>query len=132
MNKPKPATILIVEDNLHVAQTLCDLMQLEGYDCVVAHSFAQAKARLQAGGIDILISDYHLGDGKGADLLSGLDGNKPPMTILISALLDVSVREHALQTGFHTAIEKEKFNPELLRTLFEQVVRRKDAEPDSA
>lgn len=112
-----PLTILVVEDHPTVAQSICEILELEGYRCIVASSFADGRAKLQAGGIDILLTDHHLGDGHGVDLLAGLDGQTPPITVLMSALLDRSVEERARLLGFRASVDKAAFTPDLLRTL---------------
>ncbi len=71
---PKPA-VLVIEDDAAVLDALELVLGLEGYPIRVADSAAAAEAIFARHGaeIDVVVSDYHLGDGRnGLELLEKL------------------------------------------------------------
>jgi PAS domain S-box-containing protein len=65
---PQPvgeARVLLVEDNESLRRATSLLLELEGYHVTQAASLAEALQHVEAGhGVDLLISDYRLGDGE--------------------------------------------------------------------
>ena len=68
------ARVLVVEDNASVRQATSLLLELEGYHVTPVGSLSEALQHIQQGhGIDLLITDYHLGDGEtGMQVISRL------------------------------------------------------------
>jgi len=57
--------VLLVEDNESLRRATCLLLELEGYQVTQAASLAEALQHVETGhGVDLLISDYHLGEGE--------------------------------------------------------------------
>ena len=56
----KPLKILVVDDNISFASTLCDILESEGYRCRVAHSAEEAEEIISGNNIDCVISDQKL------------------------------------------------------------------------
>jgi DNA-binding NtrC family response regulator len=73
--------VLLVEDNEHLA-SLTQLMLAElSYDCVHVATVADARTALGDGQqIDLLLTDYRLPDGNGADLAAQCGGR--PIVVL--------------------------------------------------
>ena len=65
------ARILHVEDDESLTELVEELLSDEA-EVVRAHSLAQARAHVEAGGFDLVILDAALGDGSGLDLLPTL------------------------------------------------------------
>lgn len=66
--------VLLVEDNEHLA-SLTQLMLSElSYECVHVGTIALAKEALASQPFDVLLTDYRLPDGNGADLGGAIDG----------------------------------------------------------
>jgi DNA-binding NtrC family response regulator len=76
--KPK---ILIVDDNANQTLVLKMHLGLKGYESVVASTITEAKTILQAQTINLIVSDIHLPDGIGSEILSSID---PIKSIAIS------------------------------------------------
>jgi signal transduction histidine kinase/ActR/RegA family two-component response regulator len=75
--------ILLVEDNADTAEALGMLLRLHGYVVRLAHSAGEARrARLEP--FDVLLSDLHLPDGNGLDLLRELVSEAPIHAIAMS------------------------------------------------
>jgi signal transduction histidine kinase/ActR/RegA family two-component response regulator len=65
--------ILVVDDELAVAQATSLLLELEGFDVVVANGKREAIERALAAAPDVIISDYHLrGTETGVDVVDGV------------------------------------------------------------
>lgn len=59
------ARVLVVEDNVSVRQATSLLLELDGYHVTPVASLSEALKHIRTGnGIDLLITDYHLGDGE--------------------------------------------------------------------
>jgi len=103
VNNSKPITkvqqteqgisVLLVDDEAHGLAALMDVIQNmdNAMLCSGAKSVREAIAIAEKNHVDILISDYHLGDGTGLDISTQL--NLMLKTIIISA--DVAVKKIA-------------------------------------
>lgn len=69
---PEQSTILMVEDDEDLAMELSGILEAEGYAVKCVSSMAAAKDVLPAEGADLLVLDYRLPDGTGADLIAWL------------------------------------------------------------
>lgn len=75
--------ILLVEDELDLANGLVDVLRLKGYEVVHADSAEEARGLLAAEGFQLLLLDLTLPGMSGFDLLRGL-AVKPPTILLTS------------------------------------------------
>ncbi len=96
------AEILIVEDNPTVREGLAQLLRTRDHSVSAADSAACARALLEAGAFDLVISDYRLEDGTGMDLLEvvkkrGLGGD--PDFIMITAYGTIDIAVEAMRLG---------------------------------
>ena len=74
-------TVLVVDDDASL-RLLCRVnLELDGYTVLEATGVGQAKEMLDAGGIDAMLLDLHLGDGDGRDLLASLGSQRPPVAL---------------------------------------------------
>jgi two-component system response regulator HydG len=96
------AEILIVEDNPTVREGLAQLLRTRDHSVAAAESAARARALLEAGAFDLVISDYRLEDGTGMELLEvvkkrGLGGD--PDFIMITAYGTIDIAVEAMRLG---------------------------------
>jgi DNA-binding response OmpR family regulator len=63
------ARILALDDNPTILEILTELLDMEGYDVLSASSFQDAMKLLQAGPVDLVITDYT------ATRAPGVEGN---------------------------------------------------------
>ncbi|MFC3853704.1 sigma-54-dependent transcriptional regulator [Salinispirillum marinum] len=98
--------ILIVEDDAALARLIGEELDGAGYTVSITHSVHEARKSLQTQSIDLLVTDLHLPDGHGMDLVSEHTSQKAdtshtsaPACIVITAFGSVRQAVEALQNG---------------------------------
>ena len=117
--------ILLVEDNAEFRQTFTHALRLalaaEHLDVtfVESGSMAEARERLQEGGLDAALIDVTLPDGNGLDLVreinDGLTDSIP--TLVLTVGLDHAVAAQAIEAGAQGAQSKVVSMPETVETI---------------
>lgn len=81
--------ILIVDDNIGLAENIAEILEGEGYATEIAASAEEALPKARAGSFGVLVTDFRLPGLTGIDLirLLGQDG-KYPTAVVISAYAD--------------------------------------------
>jgi diguanylate cyclase (GGDEF)-like protein/PAS domain S-box-containing protein len=94
--------VLVVEDQPGMARLIDLILQAGGYEVILVSSTDAARARVQGGGIDLLLSDMALPEGPqaGLALLRALraEGHTLPV-LFLSANTDPQLRVSGLQDG---------------------------------
>jgi CheY-like chemotaxis protein len=89
MNKPH---VLVVDDDVFVAETLTTYLELQGCRVSCAYGFKSALEQLRGKDkIDLVILDYMMPDGSGTDVLQFMGDDKAmqrPPVIMSSGVLD--------------------------------------------
>lgn len=75
--------LLLVEDQLELANSIVNYFSREGDVCEAANSFARASEKLYGYEYDVLILDLMLPDGDGMNLLSLVKENWPQIGVVI-------------------------------------------------
>ncbi len=91
--------ILVVDDNEVLRDTLADILKPE-YDVLTARNGTEAYEFVKSNAIDVVISDVHMANGTGIELLEWIrasHGTKPSV-ILITGHSD-NMTEDALKKG---------------------------------
>jgi len=70
----KDSSILMVEDDEDLAEELSRILEDHGYAVRIAPTFAEAQRVLERRSVDLLLLDFNLPDGTGAELLAWLAG----------------------------------------------------------
>ena len=107
--------ILLLEDNLLLAETIEELLITEGYTVAVAHDGDEASRLSYEEKFDLYIFDINVPEIDGISLLKALrevDDNTP--TIFISALVDIETIASAFNVGAKEYIKKPFFPEEIL------------------
>jgi two-component system NtrC family sensor kinase len=122
---PVRQTALIVDDERDIAESLADLLDLQGYDSEIAVGGVAARDRLAAGAgaFDLIVSDLRMPDMDGPALFSWLTANRPELTSkLVFATGDTlsGSASRFLAAAGRPYIEK-PFTPEGLQRLVAQV-----------
>lgn len=107
--------ILLLEDEIELAETLEELLAERAYDVKVVHTGSDALDASYEGSFDLYIFDINLPDMSGLELLESLrDADDKTATIFISALVDINSIAKAFEIGADDYIKKPFFPQELL------------------
>jgi DNA-binding response OmpR family regulator len=107
--------ILLLEDEVELAETLQELLQESGYDVFMVHTGNDAVDASYENSYDLYIFDINVPDMSGLELLESLrsaDDTTP--AIFISALVDLNSIAKAFEIGADDYIKKPFFPQELL------------------
>jgi two-component system response regulator HydG len=78
-----PARVLVVDDELEMAETLADGLADRGYAAVAVSSGQEALARLAAESFDALVTDLRMPSVDGLDLLAAARRAAPDLPVLV-------------------------------------------------
>jgi PAS domain S-box-containing protein len=78
--RDRPTRILVIEDDVELAQVIALALEARGLSVNLAHDGAEAVAVHAASGADVLIVDLSLPDASGLDVLENLRGTVSPAT----------------------------------------------------
>ncbi|MCA1959530.1 MAG: response regulator [Desulfomonile sp.] len=93
-------TVLIVDDDANLCDSLDDIFTDEGYTVVVAQSCAQALNLAQQSAFEVAILDLRLPDGPGIELIERLRTINPDcMCVLMTAFADLQSAIEAVDKG---------------------------------
>ena len=115
--------VLLVEDEVVLADTLLLSMQKLGYTCVWVKSLKEARKELSQNGFDLLLLDRNLPDGDGIELLKS-PHRRGVMTLVLSAKSGLDDRVAGLKSGADDYLPK-PFSFQELAARLEALVRRK-------
>lgn len=128
------ATVLVVEDEAHLAAGLKLNLELEGYRAVHARTIREAAKQLvEAPGIDLILLDVMLPDGDGYSFCEQLrdSGHYIPV-IMLTARSAAEERVRGLDSGADDYLAKPFALPELLARVRSALRRRHWQKPASA
>ena len=115
--------ILLVEDEVILADTLLLSMQKLGYQCAWVKTLREARKELSHQRFDLMVLDRNLPDGDGIELLK-YPHRKGVMTLVLSAKSGLEDRIAGLQSGADDYLPK-PFSFQELAARLEALVRRK-------
>jgi PAS domain S-box-containing protein len=103
----EPSSVLIVEDDPGIAILQRRRLQRAGFQVTVTSDLDGALAALSAGGINIVLLDYRLGETTGLDLHRRMKANgiEVPVILVSGAMEDAAVVE-ALRAGIRDVVVK--------------------------
>ncbi|MCA1923773.1 response regulator [Buttiauxella noackiae] len=87
--------VLLVDDDLFAAELASVFLEMSGYEVILAESAMTALANIDSDdGIDLVISDFHMPEITGLDLLEVLRANgwkKPFILLSASEMTDITI-----------------------------------------
>jgi len=108
-------SILLLEDDYALAETLQELLESHGYSVDMFHSGNEAIDATYDGHYDLYIFDINVPDISGIELLKSLrEADDTTPTIFISALVDLNTIAKGFEVGADDYIKKPFFPEELL------------------
>lgn len=97
MSRPR---LLIVDDEEAFTMPLAAYLMRVGFDTVIAHSLAQARAALRSDEVNGILLDLHLPDGNGIDWIDEVRGELPDVAIVvITGTEDLTIAVEAMRRG---------------------------------
>ena len=111
MNK---GSLLLVDDDRLVLDSMADWLRGKGYAVDVASSFVTARAAIAKKAYDLVLLDVRLGDGDGFDLLAECKQRSPGTTaIFITGYGTVEMAVEAIRAGAFDLLTKPLIDDEL-------------------
>lgn len=129
---PESGRVLLIEDNPADVRLLQEYLAGLGsptYQLEPVGTLQEGLARLEAGGLDLVLLDLTLPDSQGLDTVLRVRERAPELPIIVlSGLSDETVALAALQQGAQDYLIKDQVNPQLLRRAMRYAGERKRAE----
>jgi len=122
-------SVLIIDDESAIRESLHTLLEMEGYDVETAASGREGMARIGERAFDLVLIDLALPDRSGMDILSDLQAQDRQLSvIMITAYGTVENAVKAMQSGAANFIQKPWDNEKLLADVRAAVARAKAEE----
>ena len=103
----KKMYILVVDDEVAIRESLCEILIEEGYKVGCAEDAQSARHKLSGSPIDLVLLDIKLGSDNGIELLKEIKAQRPFMpVIMISGHGTVALTAEAFKLGAHEFMEK--------------------------
>src|SRR3989440_55044 len=122
-------SVLIIDDEVGIRESLQTLLELEGYDVETAANGEQGIARLGERSFDLVLLDLALPDRNGIDLLAEIRAHAPQLSvIMMTAYGTVENAVKAMQAGAANFVQKPWDNEKLLADVRAAVARHRAEE----
>ena len=122
-------SVLIVDDEAEIRESLRTLLELEGYEVETAENADEGTARLGERAFDLVLLDVALPDRNGLDVLIDVRAQDPQQpVIMITAYGTVENAVRAMQSGATNFIQKPWDNEKLLADVRAAVARHRAEE----
>lgn len=110
--------VLIVDDDEDFAASLAGLLELEGYQAIIAHDPSSARDALASCRPAVALVDVRLGIGNGVELVHAFRQQSPDLIcLMVTAYASVETAVEALQAGAYDYLCKPFHSGDLLATL---------------
>src|SRR5207302_8440279 len=121
----EPATLLVADDDPGLRESLERTLTREGYRVVLASDGRAALERVQAGGVDLIVTDLRMPGLTGLELLRSAKAIMPDVdVILLTAFGTVEEAVKALKDGAYDFLTK-PFRREQLIKLSDKALERR-------
>src|SRR3954462_16002459 len=122
-------SILIIDDEAAIRESLETLLELEGYRIVTAENGEDGLARIAERPFDLILLDFALPDRNGLEILTDIRDRDPNLAvIMITAYGTVENAVRAMQGGAVNFLQKPWDNEKLLADVRAAVARRRAEE----
>ncbi len=129
LQSPGHGSILIIDDEIEIRESLQTLLEFEGYEVEAAADGAEGLSKLSARPFDLVLLDLALPDRNGIELLPEIRGVDPQISvIMITAYGTVEDAVRAMQSGATNFLQKPWDNEKLLADVRAAVARRRAEE----
>ena len=122
-------SVLIIDDEAAIRESLETLLQFEGYSVEVAATGEEGLSQLSEHPFDLVLLDFALPDRNGLEILADIRARDPQLAvIMITAYGTVDNAVRAMQNGATNFIQKPWDNEKLLADVRAAVARRRAEE----
>ncbi|MDI3283561.1 sigma-54 dependent transcriptional regulator [Polyangium sp. 15x6] len=102
-----PMHLLVVEDDAPLAELFVGIAEKRGLRASRAATIAEGRARIEAGDVELLLSDMRLPDGSGIDLIEWTRKADPRIVILaVTAFGSIEIAVRAVRQGAYDFLTK--------------------------
>ncbi|HZN54890.1 MAG TPA: HD domain-containing phosphohydrolase [Candidatus Polarisedimenticolaceae bacterium] len=120
-----PVRILVADDEMSIREVLADGLEAFGLSVVQAGNAAEAFAEVQAGGIDLVLSDIDMPGESGVALLARIKAHDPDIdVILVTGVVDVETAVSTIRQGAADYVTK-PFNLEEVHIVVERTLEKR-------
>ncbi|HVX15668.1 MAG TPA: sigma-54 dependent transcriptional regulator [Pirellulales bacterium] len=110
----KRHSILLVDDDRHLLESMADWLRQQGYQVDTANSYASSITAIDRKPYDLVLADVRLGDGDGFDVLEHCRRQRPQsIVILITGYGTVETAIEAIRAGAFDLLTKPLIDEEL-------------------
>ena len=124
--------VLIVDDDMDFAEGLADILDLQGYEPLIANTPIEALVLVNDLRPDVAMIDVRLGNSSGIDLVGRIKEKKPDtLCIMVTAYAELETAITALQKGAYDYLRKPIEAHDLLARLdhcFDRIYLQKEKE----
>jgi len=124
--------VLVVEDELLLAQNLQDYLSAQGLDVRIAHDGADGIGQAATSAPDVVVFDYRLPDMEGFEVLDAIRQNRTCHFVLITGHPTAEVCERARQLGVSHILFKPFPLAELARAVCDLLGIQREAKPGAS
>ncbi len=126
-------SILLVDDDRLVLESMADWLREKGYALDTANGFAAARATLAKKRYDLALIDIRLGDGDGYDLLAEIRSRNLGTTVLfITGYAAIDTAMEAIRAGAFDVLTKPLIDEELEMAIERALAQRGIAEENKS
>jgi two-component system response regulator HydG len=112
--------VLVVDDNLEMAQSICDNLARHGFDAEAVSSGTGAIARFGEAPFDAVLTDLRMADADGLEVLDAVKKADPEVPVIImTAFGAIESAVEAIQRGAYHYVAK-PFKMEVVRLLLDR------------
>lgn len=98
---------MIIDDEEHIRDLLGEMLTMNGYDCTLASNALEARGIMQKSSFELVLCDINMPGESGLDFIQHVVSDFPDTaTLMITAMDDPLVADHALQIGVYDYITK--------------------------
>ena len=113
-NDAMKASVLVVDDDQIILESLCEFLEVEGYDAHRAVSFTEAIQALSRHAVDLIICDINMPGGNGFELLHVARTKWPEtVVIMITGYGTIESAVEAIKMGAYDYLTKPIIDDEL-------------------
>ena len=114
--------VLVVDDHLEMAEMLADSLADAGFEAEALASGSSALERLEAGGIDALVTDLRMNQVSGLDLLAASKRASPQRPVIVmTAYGAIDTAVESIRQGAYHYLTK-PFQPETVKAAIGQAL----------